>query len=69
MMKMFFVLLHLAGCRQIFKAVRDSFKTEPYCAVAEQTVDKLRQTIGQIMDQFHADECLNVFNNSGYISN
>lgn len=36
---------------------------------AERTVDKLWQAIGQIMDQFHSDECLNVFNNSGYASN
>lgn len=36
---------------------------------AERTVDKLWQAIGQIIDQFHPDECLNYFNNSGYISN
>jgi transposase len=36
---------------------------------AERTYDKLWQAIGQIMDQFHPDECLNYFNNSGYVSN
>ncbi|WP_442919737.1 transposase [Methylobacter sp.] len=36
---------------------------------AERTVDQLWQAIGQIMDQFHSDECLNYFNNSGYVSN
>jgi hypothetical protein len=36
---------------------------------AERSVDKLWQAIGQIMDQFHPDECLNYFNNSGYVSN
>ncbi|MGZ5055405.1 MAG: IS630 family transposase [Methylobacter sp.] len=33
---------------------------------AERTYDKLWQAIGQIMDQFHPDECLNYFKNSGY---
>ncbi|MGZ5031515.1 MAG: IS630 family transposase [Methylobacter sp.] len=36
---------------------------------AERTYDKLWQTIGQIMDQFQADECLNYFKNAGYVSN
>jgi transposase len=36
---------------------------------AERTVDKLWQAIGQIMDQFHPDECLNYFINSGCVSN
>jgi transposase len=36
---------------------------------AERSVDKLWQAIGQIMDQFHPDESLNYFNNSGYVSN
>ena len=36
---------------------------------AERTYDKLWQAIGQILDQFHPDECLNYFNNSGYVSN
>lgn len=35
----------------------------------ERNVDKLWQAIGQIMDQFHDDECMNYFNNSGYVSN
>jgi transposase len=33
---------------------------------AERTYDKLWQAIGQIMDQFQADECLNYFKNAGY---
>jgi transposase len=33
---------------------------------AERTVDKLWQAIGQIMDQFHPDECRNYCKNSGY---
>ncbi|MGZ4954663.1 MAG: transposase [Methylobacter sp.] len=36
---------------------------------AERTLDPLWQAIGQIMDQFHSDECLNYFNNSDYVSN
>lgn len=36
---------------------------------AERTVDKLWQTIGQLMDQFHPDERRNYFHNSGYVSN
>ncbi|MGZ4979609.1 MAG: IS630 family transposase [Methylobacter sp.] len=36
---------------------------------AARTVDSLWQTIGQIMDQFQPDECLNYFNNAGYVSN
>lgn len=39
------------------------------CKAAERTYDALCQTIGQIMDQFHPDECLNYFNNSGYVFN
>jgi transposase len=36
---------------------------------AERTYDKLWLAIGQIMDQFHPDECRHYFNNSGYVSN
>ncbi|MGZ4955154.1 MAG: hypothetical protein ACXV8Q_08565 [Methylobacter sp.] len=31
------------------------------------TYDKLRQAIGQSMDQFHVGEYLNYFKNSGYV--
>ncbi|MDD5462968.1 MAG: transposase [Methylococcales bacterium] len=35
----------------------------------ERTYDQLCQAIGRIMDQFHADGCLNYFKNSGYAFN
>jgi transposase len=34
---------------------------------AERTYDKLWQTTGQLLDQFPANECLNLFKNSGYV--
>jgi hypothetical protein len=34
---------------------------------AQQMVDKLCQAVGQIMGQFHAEERLNYFKNSGYV--
>jgi transposase len=36
---------------------------------AQHTYDKLWQAIGQSLDQFHADECLNYCKNSGYAFN
>jgi hypothetical protein len=36
---------------------------------AERTIDKLWQSLGEILDQVHAEECLNFFRNSGYVSN
>jgi transposase len=36
---------------------------------AERSYDTLCQAIGQIMTQFHAEECLNDFKNSGYVPN
>lgn len=33
---------------------------------AARTYDKLWQSIGQIMDRFHPEECLNYFKNAGY---
>ena len=34
---------------------------------AERTVDKLWQSLGAILDQVQAEECLNFFKNSGYV--
>jgi transposase len=36
--------------------------------VAERTYDKLWRLIGKLLDEFHADECLNLFRHSGYVS-
>jgi transposase len=36
---------------------------------AERTYDTLCQAIGQSIDLFHPNECLNYFNHSGYVSN
>ncbi|MGZ8163284.1 MAG: IS630 family transposase [Methylobacter sp.] len=36
---------------------------------AERTVDKLWQSLGAILYQVNAEECLNFFRNSGYVSN
>jgi transposase len=49
---------------QVFARLKALLRKTP-----ERSVDKLWQAIGQIMDQFHPDECLNYFNNSGYVSN
>ncbi|MGJ0493212.1 IS630 family transposase, partial [Methylobacter sp.] len=35
---------------------------------AERTYDKLWRLIGKLLDEFHADECLNLFRHSGYVS-
>ncbi len=35
---------------------------------AERTYDKLWQLIGKLLDEFQAEECLNLFRNSGYVS-
>ncbi|MGJ0490328.1 transposase, partial [Methylobacter sp.] len=35
---------------------------------AERSYDKLWQLIGKLLDQFQADECLNLFRHSGYVS-
>jgi hypothetical protein len=32
------------------------------------TYDHLWRIVGQSMDQFHADDCLNFFRHSGYVS-
>jgi transposase len=39
------------------------------CQAAERTVDKLWQSLGEILDQVQPEECLNCFRNSGYVSN
>jgi transposase len=39
------------------------------CKAAERTYETLWRTFGQLMDRFQADECLNFFRHSGYISN
>jgi transposase len=36
---------------------------------AERTVDQLWQRLGEILNQVQAEECLNFFRNSGYVSN
>jgi transposase len=36
---------------------------------AERTYETLWRTVGQLMDRFHPDECLNFFRHSGYASN
>ncbi|WP_442499046.1 transposase [Methylobacter sp. sgz302048] len=35
---------------------------------AERTYDKLWQLIGKLLGKFQADECLNLFRHSGYVS-
>jgi transposase len=35
---------------------------------AERTYDKLWQLMGKLVDEFRADECLNLFRHSGYVS-
>ncbi|WP_407939111.1 transposase [Methylobacter luteus] len=35
---------------------------------AERTSDKLWQLMGKLLDEFQADECLNLFRHSGYVS-
>ncbi len=35
---------------------------------AERTYDKLWQLIGKLLDELQADECLNLFKHSGYVS-
>lgn len=36
---------------------------------AERSYEKLWQAVGQLMDQFPADECFNFFKHAGYVSN
>lgn len=36
---------------------------------AARTYETLWRTVGQLMDRFQADECLNFFSHSGYVSN
>ncbi|MGJ0490982.1 hypothetical protein [Methylobacter sp.] len=38
------------------------------CQASERTYDKLWQLIDKLLDQFHTDECLNLFRHSGYVS-
>jgi hypothetical protein len=40
----------------------------PAHKAAERTYDKLWQLIGKLLDKFQADECLNLFRHSGYVS-
>ena len=36
---------------------------------AERSYEKLWQTVGELIDHFHADECFNFFKHAGYVSN
>jgi hypothetical protein len=56
------------GRKSIAASTQRCSKADLADLAAERTYDKLRQLIGKLLDEFQADECLNLFRHSGYVS-